>query len=119
MDTEGARARTDNTVAIVLSVGRDRVEEFERGFREKELPVWQDLHSRGALLGATLTRLDISTRPADGAVQYLVVAAFATPEGHHEHDDHPGFKAWNKQADAYQVADPLAFGGDTILELGE
>ena len=108
-----------NTVTVVLSVGRDRVEEFEQGFRQKELPVWQDLHGRGTLVRASLTRLDISTRPAEGAVQYLVVAVFATPEGHHEHDDHPGFKAWNKQADAYQVADPLAFGGDTILQIGE
>ena len=31
------------TVAVVLSVGKDRVEEFEAGFREHELPVWQDL----------------------------------------------------------------------------
>lgn len=113
------RRESGQTVTVVLSVGRDRVEEFEQGFREKELPVWQDLHGRGTLLRASLTRLDISTRPAEGAVQYLVVAVFATAEGHHEHDDHPGFKAWNKQADAYQVADPLAFGGDTILQIGD
>jgi hypothetical protein len=106
------------TVAVVLSVGNDRVEEFEAGFREHELPVWRDLEARGLLVGATLNRLDISTSPVDGATQYLVVAIFATGEGHHAHDSHPGFKAWNAIADTYQVGDAMAFGGETIVELG-
>jgi hypothetical protein len=42
---------------------------------------------------------------------------FATGEGHHEHDNHPGFKAWNEIADTFQVGDALAFGGETILTL--
>lgn len=105
------------TIAIVLSVGRDRVDEFERGFHEHELPVWQDLLARGLLVRASLSRLDITTRPVADSTQYLVVAVFATGEGHHEHDSHPGFQAWNKIADAYQVGEALAFGGETILQL--
>jgi hypothetical protein len=107
------------TVAVVLSVGKDRVNEFEAGFREHELPVWKDLEARGLLVGATLNRMDISTKPVDGATQYLVVAIFATGEGHHAHDSHPGFEAWNKIADAYQVGDPMAFGGETVVQLNE
>ena len=107
------------TIAVVLSVGDDHVDEFERGFRAKELPVWQDLRGRGALAAASLSRLDISSRAAAGATQYLVVAVFATGEGHHEHDNHPGFAAWNKEADTYQIADALAFGGETILTLDD
>jgi len=107
------------TVVVVLSVGLDRVDEFEAGFREYELPVWRDLESRGLLLQATLNRLDISTNTVDGATQYLVACIFATGEGHHAHDDHPGFKAWNEIADAYQVGGPLAFGGETIVRLAE
>jgi hypothetical protein len=106
------------TVTVVLSVGRDRVDEFEAGFREHELPVWRDLEARGLLISATLNRLDISTTPVEGATQYLVACIFATGEGHHAHDGHPGFKAWNKIADAYQVGDPQAFGGETIERLG-
>ena len=49
--------------------------------------------------------------------QYLVVAVFSSGEGHHVHDSHPGFQAWNAIADTYQVADALAFGGETILAL--
>ena len=46
-----------------------------------------------------------------------VVVLFATCGGHHEHDSHQGFVAWNKKADEYQIADALAFGGETILTL--
>ena len=105
------------TIAVVLSVGKDHQAAFERGFAEQELPVWRDLMSRGSLLRATLSRLDISTQPVEGATQYLVVAIFATGEGHGEHDDHPGFQAWNARADAYQVGPALAFGGETIQHL--
>jgi len=107
------------TVTVILSVGKDRVDEFERGFREHELPVWQDLLSRKVLVRASLTPLEITTTGVEGAQQYMVVAVFATEEGHHAHDDHPGFQAWNKIADEYQVAGALAFGGDTILQAGD
>jgi hypothetical protein len=103
------------TVAVVLSVGNDQVEAFERGFREHELPIWRDFRSRGILLGAYLNRMDISSHPVDGAQQYLIVAVFATGEGHHLHDSYPRFNAWNERADAFQIAGPLAFGGTTIV----
>jgi hypothetical protein len=103
------------TIGIVLTVGNDHVDAFESGFREHELPVWQDLEARGLLARATLSRLDISTSAVEGATQYLVVAIFRTGEGHHAHDDHPGFKAWNAIADTYQVAGAMAFGGETIV----
>jgi hypothetical protein len=106
------------TIGIVLNVGTDQVDEFERGFREMEAPIWEDLHGRGVLTMATLTRLDISTKEADGAVQYLVVAIFATDEGHHLHDNDPRFEKWNKRAEAYQVAEPDVYGGDTIVKVG-
>lgn len=107
------------TIAIVLSVGKDRVGEFETGFREHEVPVWEDLRGQGLLVRASLSRLDISSQPADGAQQYLVVAVFATGDGHHAHDNHPGFQAWNALADTYQVAPAMAFGGETIVRLGD
>jgi hypothetical protein len=40
---------------------------------------------------------------------------FATGEGHHLHDSDPRFNAWNERADAFQIADPLAFGGTTVV----
>jgi hypothetical protein len=106
------------TVGIVLNVGKDQVDEFERGFREQEAPIWEDLHGRGLLVMATLNKLDITNQPVEGAQQYLVVAIFATDEGHHIHDSDPRFEAWNKRADAYQIAEPYVFGGDTIVNAG-
>ena len=106
------------TIGIVLNVDIGQAEEFERGFRAEEAPIWADLHSRGLLVMATLTRLDISTKKTAGAVQFLVVAIFATDEGHHAHDQDPRFEAWNKRADTFQVAEPYVFGGDTIVNVG-
>jgi hypothetical protein len=106
------------TVAVVLSVGNDRVAEFEEGFRNHELPIWQDFNERGVMLSATLSRMDISSRSVAGATQYLIVVLFATGEGHHEHDGDPRFAAWNAKADEYQIGDALAFGGETILHVG-
>jgi hypothetical protein len=102
------------TIGIVLTVGAEHVDAFESGFSEHEVPVWQDLRDRGLLVRASLNRLDISSRAVEGATQYLVVAVFATGEGHHAHDDHSGFQAWNAIADRYQVAPAMAFGGEAI-----
>jgi hypothetical protein len=103
------------TVAVVLNVGKDQVEAFEQGFREHELPIWRDFRNRGILLNAYLNRMDITTHQVAGSTQYLVVAVFADGEGHHLHDSDPRFQAWNELADAFQIAGPLAFGGETIL----
>ncbi|HEX9738306.1 MAG TPA: hypothetical protein VGA91_03665 [Candidatus Limnocylindria bacterium] len=106
------------TIGIVLNVGKGQSEEFERGFRAQEAPIWQDLHARGLLVMATLSRLEISTKKVADAAQYLVVAIFATDEGHHVHDSDPRFEAWNKEADAYQTAEPYVFGGANIVNVG-
>ena len=106
------------TIGIVLNVGTDQTDAFEEGFRAQEAPIWGDLHERGLLVMATLTKLDITTKKVDGAVQYLVVAIFATDEGHHAHDSDPRFEAWNRQADTYQIAEPFVFGGDSIVNVG-
>jgi hypothetical protein len=106
-------------VGIVLNIGRDRVEEFERGFRQHELPVWEDFVSRGIMLHASLTRMDISTQPVEGAVQFLISVTFAGGEGHHLHDADPRFQAWNEMADAFQVASPIVTGGEIIISAGE
>lgn len=107
------------TVAIVLNIGRDQVKDFEAGFRQHELPIWEDFVNRGIMLHASLTRMDISTQPVEGAVQYLISVAFATGEGHHLHDADPRFKAWNEMADAFQVAPPTVTGGEIIISAGE
>lgn len=60
----------------------------------------------------------ISTKRAGSAVQYLVSAVFADDRGHHAHDGDPRFEAWNRRADAFQVAEPHVHGGDPIVSVG-
>jgi hypothetical protein len=108
-----------DAVGIVLNVDRDRVEEFEAGFREHELPIWDDYVSRGIMLHASLSRMDITTRPVEGAVQYLISVAFVDGEGHHIHDSDPRFQAWNEIADTFQVAEPFVSGGNIVISAGE
>jgi hypothetical protein len=106
------------TIGIVLNIDKAQTEAFEAGFREMEAPTWLELYSGGALVMATLSRLDISTKSVEGAVQYLVVAIFGGSEGHHLHDNHPRFKEWNARADAFQIAEPFVFGGETVVRQG-
>jgi hypothetical protein len=106
------------TIAVVLSVKPDQVAAFEAGFREHELPIWQDFAARGVLTTARIAKMDISTVPRGDAVQYLVVVDFPTGEGHHLHDSDPRFEAWNRMADAYQSGSAHAFGGETLIQVG-
>jgi hypothetical protein len=107
------------TISVVLNVRTEQVDEFLAGFRTHEVPVWQDLQQRGLLVRASISQLDISSRPVAGSTQFMIVAVFATGEGHHAHDDHPGFEAWNRIADAYQVGQPMALGGETVIALDD
>jgi hypothetical protein len=105
------------SVGIVLNIHKDKTAEFEQAFREDELPTWQDFYARRRFLVATLSRMDISTRPVEGAVQYLLTIVLEDG-AHHEHDGDPRFKAWDKKADAYQVAQPFVFGGGVVVNQG-
>ena len=107
------------TISVVLNVRTEQVDEFLAGFRTHEVPVWEDLERRGLLLRASISKLDISSRPVAGSTQFMIVAVFATGEGHHEHDHHPGFEAWNQIADAYQVGQPMALGGETVIAIDD
>jgi hypothetical protein len=106
------------TVAVVLNVAPDQAEAFEAGFREHELPIWEDFHARGSMISATLSRMDISSVPTEGAVQYLISVVFRDGSGHHEHDGDARFTAWNERAEAFQVAGALALGGETLVSIG-
>ena len=71
-----------DTVSVVLSVKPDQVKAFEAGFREHELPIWEDYHARGVMLNASIAKMDISSVRRGDAVQYLICVVFADGEGH-------------------------------------
>jgi hypothetical protein len=107
------------TIGIVLNIDADRTDEFEVAFRQHELPIWEDYVASGVMLHASLARLDISTQPVKGAVQYLINVAFADERGHHLHDDDPRFQAWNEMADTFQVEKPMVTGGAVVVSAGQ
>jgi hypothetical protein len=106
------------SVGIVLNIYKDRADEFEQAFRENEYLTWQDFFARKRFLVATLSRMDISTRTVEGAVQYLLQILLADDQAHHEHDNDPRFQAWNAKADEYQIAAPFVFGGEVVISQG-
>ena len=106
------------TITVVLSVKPDQVDAFEAGFREHEVPIWEDYLARGVMLRASISKLEISSVPRGDAVQYMIVVDFKDGEGHHLHDGDPRFEAWNRMADAYQVGDGMALGGETLIKMG-
>jgi hypothetical protein len=107
-----------HTVSIVLNIAADKADEFERAFEEHEVPIWRDLNSKGILIRASLSPLDISTVKTKGAKQYLVLAQFHDSSGHEAHDEDARFARWNEMADAYQPEKPFVFGGDSLYEVG-
>ena len=105
------------TVAVLLNVGTDQAEAFESGFAENEFPVWEDLHGRGTLVAATLSRLDISSRKVEGAAQYLVVASLPPVRGTTNTTRIPGSKRGQARR-RLSIASPMAFGGETVVKIG-
>ncbi|TMF71663.1 MAG: hypothetical protein E6I13_04135 [Chloroflexi bacterium] len=86
---------------IVLHIAADRAADFEALFERDELQRWEDYTARGRFLEARLIRCRYS------ALQ---------EHAHHEHDDDPGFKAYNERADAYQPEEPTVTFGDLVFE---
>ena len=95
----------------------DRRDRAERGGRpDRRIRAWVSgdeprlagLQARGVIATATLSRLDIATRPVKGAADLWSTKIMTDPR----------FAAWNERADAYQIAQPLVFGGETIVSVG-
>jgi hypothetical protein len=107
------------TNAIILRIGADKADEFERMFREEELPIWDDFAKRGKLLAASLTRASYGTEEdrwkKDSIVEYILVAVLTGMPAHSEHDDDRRFKGFLAKAQKLQPQPPLVWGGDTTV----
>ena len=90
------------TIAVVLSVGKDQVAAFERASETTSCRSGRTSRPRGDAARVPVEAGHLLAL-GEGAIQYLIVVVFATGEGHHQHDNDPRFAAWNEMADAYQV----------------
>ena len=101
---------------IVLHIDADRTKEFEALFERDELKRWDDYTSRGRFVEARLVRCRYSSLESNGIQDYVLHVVTADEQAHHEHDNDPGFKAYNALADQFQPAEPTVTFGDLVFE---
>ena len=102
---------------LVIRVRAKQTEDYERLFAESELPRWRDYHQRGLFKNARIFRSAFGSHQADGIADYVIVVE-TEGEGHRAHDSDPGFKEFNRQADAFQPEEPFVFGGEPMFSVG-
>ncbi|TMF23255.1 MAG: hypothetical protein E6I36_05795 [Chloroflexi bacterium] len=102
---------------LVIRIRKEQAGEYERLFEQEELPRWRDYHQRGLFKSARIFRSAFGSSESDDIANY-VIAVESEGEGHHEHDNDPGFRSFNERADAFQPEDPLVFGGEPLFSVG-
>ena len=102
---------------LVIKIRTEQAGDYERLFEDEELPRWRDYQQRGLFKSARIFRSAFGTEERDGVANYVIVVE-SEGEGHHEHDNDPGFQAFNERADAFQPEDPFVFGGEPLFSVG-
>jgi|SRR5215510_6106621 len=102
---------------LVIRISKEQAGDYERLFADDELPRWRDYHERGLFKSARIFRSAFGSHEGREIANYVIVVE-SEGEGHHEHDNDPGFQAFNKQADQFQPEDPFVFGGEPLFSVG-
>lgn len=102
---------------LVIRIRAQQAKEYERLFEQSELPRWRDYNQRGLFKRARIFRSGFGSHEKKGIANYVIVVE-SEGEGHHEHDNDPGFQEFNRQADAFQPEEPFVFGGEPLFEVG-
>jgi hypothetical protein len=102
---------------LVIRIRKDQSADYERLFEEDELPRWRDYHRRGLFKSAWIFRSAFGSHERDGIANYVITVE-SEGEGHHEHDNDPGFQSFNRKADQFQPEDPFVFGGEPLFSVG-
>jgi hypothetical protein len=109
------------TNAIIVRIEKDKAAEFERMFKAEELPIWEDFHSRGRLLAASLTRVSYGSESDEakeaGYVPYIILAVMKDMAAHTAHDEDERFSAFLKKARKMQPEGPSVWGGRTLFRV--
>jgi hypothetical protein len=102
---------------LVIRIRKEQAGDYERLFEQDELPRWRDYQQRGVFKSARIFRSAFGSHEGGDVANYVIVVESAG-EGHHEHDNDPGFQAFNQQADVFQPEDPFVFGGEPLFSVG-
>ena len=101
---------------IVLHIAKDKSKEFEKLFESDELKRWDDYTKTGRFVEARLIRCRYSALESEGIQDYVLHVVTADEHAHHEHDQDPGFKAYDEKAEEFQPEGPTVTFGDLIFE---
>lgn len=102
------------TNAIVIHVRSEDAEAFEQLFAAEELPIWDEFHTNGTLVSASLTRVQYGSEGKEGVQDYVILAVFRGMTGHTSHDQDARFNAFLPKAKLMQTSGPYVWGGRTI-----
>lgn len=102
---------------IVIRVRSEEADKYEKLFEGSELPRWLDYHQRGLFKSARIFRSAFGSHEQEGIANYVIVVE-SEGEGHHEHDNDPGFQEFNAEADKVQAERPFVFGGHPLFQIG-
>ena len=110
------------TNAIVLRIDAKRTKAFEALFEAEQYPHWKEMHAKGEMIAASLTRVEYGSEEDEAKegkyVNYVVIAKLTGMKTHEAHDADPRFKKYDKKADKFQPEGPSVYGGTTIFEIG-
>ncbi len=103
--------------AIILHIASDKKEEFERLFREEEMPIWEDFLARGKFIEASLSPVEGGSENREGIQAYILHVELPSMREHSEHDSDPRFNAFLEKARKLQPEPPLVYFGTPLFRV--
>ena len=103
---------------IVIHVNAKQADEYEKLFRERELPRWKDYQARGKFISARFFRSQFGSDQRKDVLRYVIVVEVPSMAEHHEHDQDPEFLEFDRLVDRFQPEPPLVLGGELIHSVG-
>ena len=103
---------------IVIHVNAKEADEYEKLFRERELPRWKDYQARGKFISARFFRSQFGSDQRKDVLRYVIVVEVPSMAEHHEHDQDPDFLEFDRLVEGFQPEPPVVLGGDLIHSVG-
>ena len=103
---------------IVIHVNAKQADEYEKLFRERELPRWKEYQARGKFISARFFRSQFGSDQRRDVLRYVIVVEVPSMAEHHEHDQDPEFLEFDRLVDRFQPEPPLVLGGELIHSVG-
>ncbi|MGH7640560.1 MAG: hypothetical protein ACREN7_03590 [Candidatus Dormibacteria bacterium] len=103
---------------IVVNIRRNQAQEYQELFQREELPRWRRYQAEGKFVSARFYRSEFGSQQDDEVVKFVIVVEVPSMAEHSAHDQDPGFQKFDAEAERFQPAAPLVFGGDLIHSVG-